>query len=254
MAGEDLVAAADLSDIAELGDAVDEPDGVDAVDADDVADAVDVADEDVPEPCECECSPLLCMEEFCNADCSDCAPLSYADFDAALADGLPAEPFSLVDVNPVSGDFGETFTLADFEGQTVLVLFHSNTCDQCNTQVPGARVIWNELQDYDDIRMVTINSVDAASEEDVHAYVYADVEEADGIPLPDEDPPSYWPVLQDTAEEDVYSDYCADSQQAYVIDANGLVRKRYTPLVIKDSVQIQNRLTEILDIAQDSRP
>lgn len=64
--------------------------------------------------------------------------------------GTPAQDFSLVDID------GNTHTLADYEGQVVIVNFWATWCNPCRAEMPALQEVYDKYKD-DGLVLLAIN-------------------------------------------------------------------------------------------------
>ncbi len=64
--------------------------------------------------------------------------------------GVPAQDFSLVDID------GNTHTLADYEGQVVIVNFWATWCNPCRAEMPALQEVYDKYKD-DGLVLLAIN-------------------------------------------------------------------------------------------------
>lgn len=167
-----------------------------------------------PAPCTCD-DNVLCTTD----DCADDGSCVHEPLDRTGDDVLyrKAPTFTLADVNPESAGSGQNVALADLRGKVVVLLFHSAACPSCIAQGQLARTWYEGVAADTDVYVAAVNDLDGAGK--VGDYVNA-ADAALGAPAP----PNRWAFLQDTADADVWGDYCADTDQVFVIDIDGLVQ------------------------------
>jgi hypothetical protein len=126
-------------------------------------------------------------------------------------DQLDLPAFSLQDMNPSSGSFGQDVGLSDAQGQVRVVYWASATCGVCKSHVTALQAITTQ-QGWDDVQVLVVN---------LPPYVeYID----DLTSLTD------LPVLQDTDDADVATAYGAAKWYVYFVDKQGQLDHLYYEL------------------------
>ncbi len=209
-------------------------DVVDDVSEDTTADVLEDATEDVAEgddivpetdtPCECHCDDLLCTSDDCDETC-DCSDERFDNFFEEAVGLLPPD-FELVDANPESATYDQSFQLEDLADTTIILVVHGSNCADCLFQGQSLRGVWDALKDEEGIWLATLNWIDDVDSVMDYVNAYA-TEDSQGYPLPPYPAPSTWPVLLDTDEQDVIRRYCGDNNHVYVIGGDGLIYKIY---------------------------
>ena len=112
-----------------------------------------------------------------------------------------APDFSLEDVNPSSATFGASISPRDKEGSVSVWYFGHSDCPVCSTYFGELDVMQQRLIDEGyDIDIIGINGIDKEEQND---------EITEGRDLP-------W--LQDTAEDDVWTNWLAERRDLVVLD------------------------------------
>jgi len=126
----------------------------------------------------------------------------------ALANVLPAVDFTLQD------QYGNTHTLADYEGKTIFLNFWATWCPPCRREMPEIQMLHEEYSSEEDPSVVIIGVAapeygNEGSVEDITAFL-----EENGYT---------YPVLMDTTAELFMSYGIYSYPTTFMIDSNGNV-------------------------------
>jgi peroxiredoxin len=184
-----------------------------------------------------------CDDMFvCTLD--HCAEGGVCSFEEVHPVDRVAPDFQMVDTNPYSATYGETFSLERLAGRVVVLSFAASGCEPCCVQGEAARIVFEELRGQEDVFLAAVDTRSmlwGGSPESIERCVTAD---SDGLPPLT----SEWPYLRDNDVWQVWNHYCAENYRTVVIDAAH--RIRYFRNVNFEDPPFRDELMRAIDMAR----
>lgn len=163
--------------------------------------------------------------------------------EGANCDGEPWPQWDLVDFQPNSPRFEESYALEHFLGKTTVVVLLAGWCGYCRSQALYLQAMHLELQNEGfDVNVVVINKANAASENHQSALLYV-LDDENRVQIDTNGDPIYrctFPLFQDTEETNAWELHNGKKDDFYIYDEEGVLR---TYLPKSQSAQFSTNLS-----------